>query len=186
MRTGADRWVDAPIMRLVALGVALIVGALFGFAWLRSSKTRRARRRARRAAQGERDAERLLELEGFVIVGRQVERVLRVEVDGFPTEAGLRCDFVVRRGGALYVAEVKTGAVAPRIDHAPTRRQLLEYRLAFDVEGVLLVDPEAGRIRDVVFPALAARSSSRARALVAYALAALFGAAVAAFFGSLS
>ena len=33
------------------------------------------------------------------------------------------------------VAEVKTGRLAPRIDTPATRRQLLEYRLAFDVDG---------------------------------------------------
>ncbi len=169
---------DAPSLRLAVLLIALILGALFASSWLRSGRTRRARRRAIRAARGELNAERLLETEGFVIEGRQVEHTLRFEVDGEITEAGLRCDFVVRRSGRRYVAEVKTGAMAPRIEHAPTRRQLLEYRLAFDVDGVLLVDPEAGRIRDVVFPLFTPRETPRLP-VFGYVLAALLGAATA-------
>jgi hypothetical protein len=49
------------------------------------------------------------------------------------------------------VAEVKTGEVAPRLSTAATRRQLLEYRVAFDVDGVLLVCPERGTIQRVDF-----------------------------------
>jgi hypothetical protein len=50
------------------------------------------------------------------------------------------------------VAEVKTGTQAPRFEHADTRRQLLEYQLAFEVDSVLLVDVEAGEVREVSFP----------------------------------
>ncbi len=53
------------------------------------------------------------------------------------------------------MAEVKTGAAAPQLSTAATRRQLLEYRVAFDVDGVLLVDAEAGRVQRVVFPGVA-------------------------------
>jgi hypothetical protein len=59
---------------------------------------------------------------------------------------------VVAGGGLRYVAEVKTGAFAPRLETAATRRQLLEYRIAFDVDGVLLVDADAERVRLVEFP----------------------------------
>lgn len=81
---------------------------------------------------------------------------MRVEVDGTPIDVPIRVDLVVRRGRRSYVAEVKTGAQAPRIEHAPTRRQLLEYRMAMAVDGALLVDAEAGRVREVVFPGRAA------------------------------
>ena len=111
---------------------------------------------------------------GWVVEGRQITRTLALEVDGAPTEARVRCDLLVRRGLRRCVAEVKTGALAPRIDHAPTRRQLLEYRLAFDVDGVLLVDVEAGRVIEVRFPLPPRRSS-----LGALALAFAAGAAIA-------
>jgi hypothetical protein len=37
------------------------------------------------------------------------------------------------------------------LSSAATRRQLLEYRLAFDVDGVLLVDVETGEVSEVEF-----------------------------------
>jgi hypothetical protein len=52
----------------------------------------------------------------------------------------------VEHRGRRYIAEVKTGRLAPRLSHGPTRRQLLEYRAAFDVHGVVLVDADAGSI----------------------------------------
>jgi hypothetical protein len=52
------------------------------------------------------------------------------------------------------VVEVKTGALAPKIETSATRRQMLEYRVAFDVDGVLLVDAESGTVHEVTFPTL--------------------------------
>jgi len=64
----------------------------------------------------------------------------------------LRADYLVERGGELLVAEVKTGEEAPSLETAATRRQLLEYHVAFAVDGVLLVSPEQGTIQRVAFP----------------------------------
>ena len=63
-----------------------------------------------------------------------------------------------RRGGELLVAEVKTGEAAPSLATAATRRQLLEYHVAFAADGVLLVCPERGAIHRIEFP-LAARDA---------------------------
>ena len=49
-------------------------------------------------------------------------------------------------------SEVKTGERALDLRHGPTRRQLLEYRQAFAVDGVLLVDAEGRSVRSVRFP----------------------------------
>jgi hypothetical protein len=73
-------------------------------------------------------------------------------VDGAIVPVDLRADYVVEHGGRRYVAEVKSGVFAPRLETAATRRQLLEYRIAFAVDGVLLVDAEEGRVRRVEFP----------------------------------
>jgi hypothetical protein len=104
------------------------------------------RARARRAVEGELRAEPLLGRAGYEVVARQARRSWTVYADGVPLEIGLRADLLVVRGGRSYVAEVKTGKVAPRLDHAATRRQLLEYRIAFGVDGVLLVDPDAEKV----------------------------------------
>ena len=63
----------------------------------------------------------------------------------------MRADYLVEADGEVLVAEVKTGDVAPRIETAATRRQLLEYHVAFEVDGVLLVCPERGVIHRVDF-----------------------------------
>ena len=59
------------------------------------------------------------------------------------------------------VAEVKTGEAAPSLATAATRRQLLEYHVAFAVDGVLLVCPERGAIHRIEFSLPAARRIER-------------------------
>ena len=77
--------------------------------------------------------------------------------------AGLRADYLVARAGRRYIAEVKTGRLAPRLAHGPTRRQLLEYRAAFDVHGVILVDADLQTITHVEVDLFAERSQRRPR-----------------------
>jgi len=112
----------------------------------RASKARNAH-----AQWGEQEAERLLEAAGYAIVERQVARSWVMAVDGESIEASVRADLLVKRGGQLFVAEVKTGRLAPDPLYPPTRRQLLEYLFVFDPDGLLVVDVESRAIREVVF-----------------------------------
>jgi hypothetical protein len=105
-----------------------------------------------RGALGEVRAEALLRRLGFTILGRQVGVRYGLGVDGVRVPIDLRADYVVGARGRRYVAEVKTGTFAPRIETAATRRQLLEYRVAFDVDGVLLVDADLEQVRRIEFP----------------------------------
>ncbi len=85
-------------------------------------------------------------------------------VDDEPLELELRADYLVTREGERFVAEVKTGEVAPSLQSAATRRQLLEYSVAFAVDGVILVCPERGEVHRIEFPTSArARSDSASR-----------------------
>ncbi|HRI62624.1 MAG TPA: hypothetical protein PK156_00255 [Polyangium sp.] len=108
--------------------------------------------RRERGALGEMRAEKMLRAWGFGILGQQVSVSYDVHIDGEPVAIDLRADYLVSYGDKRYVAEVKTGKAAPRIDTPATRRQLLEYRIAFDVDGVLLVDAESERVHAVEFP----------------------------------
>ena len=139
-------WVIAAIAAFVAF--VLIVRE-----WLRGL---RARARSAHAYEGELRAARILRAHGFSIVGAQVAAEYPVEVDGEIVVCGVRADYVVQKRGARFVAEVKTGTFAPRIATASTRRQLLEYEIAFGVDGVLLVDAERDVIHTVSFPRLQA------------------------------
>jgi hypothetical protein len=100
-----------------------------------------------------------------------------VRIDNEPVPIELRADYLVSYGDKRYIAEVKTGRAAPRIDTSATRRQLLEYRIAFDVDGVLLVDAEANRIHAVEFP-LGASDTPRPSRLVWLLAGVVIGAAI--------
>lgn len=165
-----------PIPWLLLIGVVATVIAVeasrvgAGRWWRR----RVSRRRLRRARDGEVAAEALLEDLGYRVLERQPRRSFSFEIDGRPLVIELRADLLVALKGRRLVAEVKTGATAPRIETKSTRRQLLEYRIAYrDVDGVLLVDPEAREVHEIGFP-LQARSKRWpivARAFVAGGLA---------------
>ena len=158
-----------PRDQLIALAWVLagLLVALVLARWSRRWKgSRRARVRAARAGAGESDAQALLEAEGYTIVARQARAWWSPLVDGEPVETELRADYLVEADGELLVAEVKTGEEAPDLTTAATRRQLLEYQVAFSVAlgstGVLLVCPERGTIHRVEFPRQRAADSRAA------------------------
>lgn len=137
-------------------GFALAVAALALFAWWRGRRRvgRANLRRLRAAQRAETAAERLLERLGFAVVERQVTRRWTLSVDGEETEVWCRADLVLARRGRLYVADVKSGERSPDPFCPATRRQLLEYLLAFGADAALVVDMELGRVYEVSFPGL--------------------------------
>lgn len=138
------------------LAIALLAGALIALViarWVRGWRgSWRARRRAARAGAGEDAAAAMLRRAGFRIVAAQVRMRWAPRIDGEPHPTELRADYLVEARGERLVAEVKTGDAAPSLSTAATRRQLLEYLVAFAVDGVLLVCPERGAIHRVEFP----------------------------------
>jgi hypothetical protein len=145
--------VTQPFVVVVVVAIAAAVLALWSAAVLRRWRgSLRARRRAARAGAGEDAAALLLSDAGFTIVERQARVMWAPLVDGEPVMMELRVDYLVEAAGELLVAEVKTGEEAPNLETAATRRQLLEYHVAFATDGVLLVCPERGSIQRVVFP----------------------------------
>lgn len=134
----------------LALLIFFHVSAMARRRWARS----RLRRRSRWAFRAEEMAEGVLRRAGFKVIGDQVEGDWRVLVDGEEVMLRLVADWLVERRGARYLVEVKTGTSAPSIRNAATRRQLLEYLCAFEVEGVILLDMEEEQLRVVEFPDL--------------------------------
>jgi hypothetical protein len=114
---------------------------------------------------------------GFEILERQPRRSFCFVVDGEEVEVEVRPDLIVRRRGRTLIAEVKTGKRAPRLETRATRRQLLEYRVACsDTDGVLLVDMEAARVREVGFSLDERRDSIATKLVIAALLGATAGA----------
>lgn len=143
-----------PVLTLVLLAALLV--ALVGWERARGRVGRANRRRQRVARRGESAAEVLLAELGYEVVDRQVHQPWTVTVDGHEHTVAARLDLLVERGGLCYAAEVKTGSRAPDPTRPTTRRQLLEYQLLFDVDGVLLVDMEAGVVHTVELSILSA------------------------------
>ncbi len=108
-------------------------------------------RRAARASRAEQAAAAVLAAHGYAILGRQVRQRWSLLADGRQLSFDLIADYLVQSEGVRWIAEVKTGERALDLRYGPTRRQLLEYREAFGVDGVLLVDAEAETIRCVRF-----------------------------------
>ena len=164
----------SPLAFVAAVAVALALGAITAARALRFRRSRRVRQRARRAFAGERAAEALLAAHGYRLTGRQARGGYALRVDDEGVQVEVRADYLAERGGQLFVVEVKTGRSAPAIEWAATRRQLLEYGLAFEAHGLLLLDAEAGEIRRVEFPGGAAAPSRWSWALAAGLAAAGF------------
>lgn len=136
---------------LIAVAALLLALALLG------AKRWRRRRRCARGAEAEREALWLARAAGYRVLDTQVAGAATIVVDGERIEAPLRADLLLARGGRRYIGEVKSGRRAPDPRGRDTRRQLLEYSLAFDVDGLLLFDMSAGAIRRVEFPRRARR-----------------------------
>jgi hypothetical protein len=132
-----------------AAATLFVVGLVIFFGRLRASW--RSRSRMSRAVRGEHRAVRLLEQAGWKVIDSQVGHTWSVGVGSDTIDVDLRADHLVRRAGRCCVAEVKTGQETPSVSTAATRRQLLEYHVAFDVDGVLLVDIERETVRRVHF-----------------------------------
>jgi hypothetical protein len=142
---------------LLLLGAAIVVLLVqslrlgrYGAAATREHERRVAlHERSARAIAGESSAHALLLDAGFDVLDRQVAGSWTLHADGQPQTFDLRADYLVTDGHRRYIAEVKTGQRATRLSHGATRRQLLEYWAAFDVEGVLLVDADRGSVTHV-------------------------------------
>jgi len=148
--------VQNPNVQLALAGLVFLL-VMFTGAWLdkkyRAWKlAKAASKAAKNGLKAEKEAEKLLKKLGYVLLQRQPPASYWAVVDDEPQNIKLSGDILVELKGKTYLAEVKTGK-AVKLDHAETRRQLLEYQLAFGVDGILLVDMEALKVRSIRFPA---------------------------------
>jgi Holliday junction resolvase-like predicted endonuclease len=141
---------------LLVLGVLLVLAVGFWVGiraarWVLRHRVDRTRTVGRR---GEAKALKLLARAGYRVLERQVTARGLVAVDGEPLAYVVRADALAKRKGRRYVAEFKAGAGSATIAHRDTRRQVLEYAVLFDVDGVLLVDADSGAVHEIHFPDL--------------------------------
>ena len=171
----------ALLAALIGAGIAFAVARLLAPWYVKHLDLRRRRARQRRAQEGERLAADLLRRAGYEILATQARSQGSWVVDGKPRGFEVCADFLVQRDGKLYVADAKTGRLAPRSSCVSTRRQLLEYQVVYDPDGVLLVDVEAGRIRKLDFPVKGSKEPDDAPGVSLIAAATITVAVIAAF-----
>jgi Holliday junction resolvase-like predicted endonuclease len=148
-------WQDLWPLPVLILGLLAVVVLLWSMLMQERGKASRAsKRRVHRAQQGERQAVALLQAAGYRVLEQQLRGRWWIEVDGEQHPVDVIADLLVERDGWSYIAEVKTGELATDPTRPATRRQLLEYLLAFEPDGLLLVDMDQGTIHDIGFPGL--------------------------------
>ncbi len=136
---------------LLILGV--VIGALFVYYLIRLFNSYKLQRQSKNAKKAERLARELLIRQGYTIVAMQKRVPIITKIDGRSYKNHVQADFIVKKNGLKYVADVKTGKQLARPTSADIRRQLLEYYLIYRVNGVLLVDMENETIHNVEFEA---------------------------------
>lgn len=140
----------------------LLMAAVACGAWaLRRLGRLRRSRLAKRSLDAERAACKLLRSNGYDVVDTGARQLWPVIHGGRRLDVTLRADILVRRGGRRFVAEVKSTKMVADLRHGPTRRQLLEYAVAYGCDGVLLVDMHGGEVEEVRFPELRATAAGR-------------------------
>ncbi len=112
---------------------------------------RKAKKRSVTSKRAEKKAERWLKRNGFQIMEKQQSRPLIIQIGETCHRYLIRTDFLVKKGGRKYIVEVKSGQKNSRITHRDTRRQLLEYLLAFKSYGIILFDMERKKFSEVKF-----------------------------------
>ncbi len=141
---------------LVMLGAALVFAATFSLLVQRGIRKSKTQRRFKQGRQGEIEAVRLLERSGYRILDTQTTRSGVIKVDGTAHTFKVRADFLVeakgwKNRGKQYVVEVKTGVQAPSPTCRATRRQMLEYQLLYQPDGLLLADMQSKKLHTIKF-----------------------------------
>jgi hypothetical protein len=146
---------DSSSLSWAALGLLLLViGIALGIAVAKRKSRRRMARNRRLGVEGEEKALELLERAGFELIEAQPTSEGIVEVDGVRRSFQLRADALVRKRGMDFLVEIKGTNASADLSNRATRRQLLEYASAFEVEACLLINAERETIQLVRFPAL--------------------------------
>jgi hypothetical protein len=144
---------------LLLLLIGLLIGAYCWHRLSRAYQRMKTQRRFSRAHKKEAEAAVLLEGYGYRVLGSQVEGSIDLTQDGESLSATLRADYWVEKNGRSYIAEAKSGSKVIHVLDRGTRRQLLEYLVSYQVDGVLLVNTEDRIVSEVCFPGLQPRAS---------------------------
>lgn len=140
---------DVVTLLLVLLLGCLAGGILYPLVVI-NLKNHRVKRTFQSGRIAETAAVNYLRTRGYKIIASQLREEVSIYIDGEEEKSIVRADYLVRRGWKYYVVEVKSGrqgnAKLPAI-----RRQLLEYYLVYQPDGVLLLDMEHKNLQEIRF-----------------------------------
>ena len=153
----AQEWLQLWLIQnqhLVALWMLIFFSMLTGSLLYRivSTAWRRWRiaRRFKRGLIAEKHAAKYLRRHGYKILAAQLQETITVYVNSEAQESKVRADFLVRKGWKTYIVEVKSGQQGT-VRQAATRRQLLEYKLVYEPDGIILLDMEHHNLQKIDF-----------------------------------
>lgn len=129
-------------------------GIIFLFLFIKISnwaRGKRLRQRFSKSRQAEKEAEKILRKNGYTIIDIQKSKPLLITIGDKIHRYLVRIDYLARKKGKVYVVEVKSGEKIPYITNRETRRQMLEYYLAFQPSGILLLNMKNKSISEVKF-----------------------------------
>ncbi len=112
---------------------------------------KKAKKRSFTSKRAEKKAEKWLKRNGFQITDKQLSRPLIIQTGKTQHRYLIRTDFLVKKGSRKYIVEVKSGQKNSSITNRETRRQLLEYFLAYHSYGIILFDMEHKKFTEVKF-----------------------------------
>jgi len=127
------------VMALSGLG-GLLIGVAAFYYLNRFLQRFRLSRRLGEAFMAQEEAENLLKKHNFKVIDKQRRADIITYIDGRPNLSYVQADFIVEKRGKYYVAEVKSGETVANPSDPSTRRQLLEYKFAYQPDGLILVD----------------------------------------------
>jgi hypothetical protein len=130
----------------------LLLGVWLGLRLARRRGRRRVARSRKLGKKGEARALALVKGAGYRVVETQCTGESTLIVDGRAQTFTVRADALVERDGRRYVAEFKGGREAAKLSNRATRRQIIEYALAYPCDGVLLVDAVGDVLHRIELP----------------------------------
>lgn len=95
----------------------------------------------------------MLKAHGYQAISQHPEVTYVWTIDGRDKSVTVTPDWLVRKDGLTFLVEVKTGDQA-NPNQAKIRRQLLEYYLFGNADGVVYFDADRNIAKEVRFPAL--------------------------------
>ncbi len=132
--------------------ICISLGVISFRLWYKSfSRKKQQRKRFKRGLKLEQKAASFLVSKGFTIIDEQVEYQHTYLINGEEHSSKINIDYLVEKNAKVFVVEVKSGKSAISIKNRSTRRQILEYAVTIDCDGIYLLDMENKELQLIEF-----------------------------------